>query len=148
VKVCFPVSSDNGLESTIYGHFASSPLFLIIDTKTKQHNTVPNCDKKNPYAGCNPFSALSGKKLDGIIVAGIGDEALRTMNFCGFRVFQAQSELVSDNIAPMEKKELGELFVMDSHLEGRCSDDGVPRKCNHSHDDDHDHCEHGHEHCC
>lgn len=141
MKVCFPVTSDKGMESTIYGHFASSPLFLIVDTDTRQSSIIPNCDQKNPYGGCNPFSALMGQQLDGIVVAGIGDESLRTMNLCGFKVFQAETESISGNVAQFEKNELVESTIQDSHLEGRCSDNGTPHKCNHSHDD-------GHEHCC
>jgi len=139
VKVCFPITNDNGIDSTLYGHFASTPLFLVFDTVTHQSSIVPNHDEKNPFAGCNPFSALKGRQLDGIVVGGIGDEALRAMNLCGFRVFEAQSESISENIPLFEKNELFESIIQDSHLEGRCSDNGVPHKCNHTHD---------HEPCC
>ena len=140
MKVCFPVTHNNGMDSPIYGHFASSPLFLIIDTETCQSSVIPNCDVNNPHAGCNPFSALKGRQLDGIVVAGIGDESLRTMNLCGFKVFQAETDSIAENIALFEINELVESLVLDSHLEGRCSsNDGVPHTCNHSHE---------HEHCC
>lgn len=139
MKVCFPVADDNGLESTLYGHFASAPLFLVFDTDTRQSSIIRNCDEKNPYAGCNPFSALNGRQLDGIVVSGIGDEALRIMNFCGFRVFEAQSESIPENVALFEQSSLCESIKRDSHLEGRCSDDdGTPHTCNHSHDHDHE----------
>ncbi|NVN93592.1 MAG: nitrogenase molybdenum-iron cofactor biosynthesis protein [Desulfuromonadales bacterium] len=139
MKVCFPVTSNNGLDSALYGHFASTPLFLIHDTETGQSSFIPNCDEKNPYGGCNPFSALKGQQLDGIVVAGIGDESLRMMNMCGFKVFQAEIEGLVENVAQFEKNNLNEIFVQNSHLEGRCSDgDGEPHTCNHSHDHDHD----------
>ncbi len=35
MKVCFPVIADAGMESTIYGHFASTPFFVIIDTDSQ-----------------------------------------------------------------------------------------------------------------
>jgi len=139
VKICFPITNDNGIDSTLYGHFASTPLFLIFDTATRQSSVVPNRDEKNPFAGCNPFSALRGRQLDGIVAGGIGDDALRAMNLCGFRVYEAQSGSITENVALFEKNELLESIIQDSHLEGRCSDNGVPRKCNHTHD---------HEHCC
>ena len=147
MKLCFPVTSDKGANSALYGHFASSPLFLIYDTETEKSTTVDNCDEKKPFAGCNPFQALKGRQLDGIIVAGIGDDTLRIMNLCGYKVFQAESELVADNLPLMTDKKLDELFVLNSHLEGKCTeDDGSPRTCNHSHDHDHgEGCEHS---CC
>jgi len=32
MKVCFPVQKDNGIDSTVYGHFGSAPAFVIVDT--------------------------------------------------------------------------------------------------------------------
>jgi predicted Fe-Mo cluster-binding NifX family protein len=118
--------------STIYGHFASAPLFVIIDSRTRQSTAVANCDPENPYGGCNPFSALRGRQLDGIVVGGIGDESVRVMNLCGFRVYQAQSPAVADNVALFEKDGLPEVTVQQSHLEGRCSG-GEGHACSHSH---------------
>jgi predicted Fe-Mo cluster-binding NifX family protein len=137
VKVCFPVLRDDGVNGTIYGHFASTPLFSIIDTKTGASSAVKNCDRKNPDGGCNPFSALKGHHLDGIIVGGINDDALRTMNLCGFRVFEAQSASIAENLELFTKNALTEALVMNSHLEGRCGDeDGVSHGCSHNHDHD------------
>lgn len=146
MKVCFPVLRDEGVASTIYGHFASAPLFVIIDTETGTGSAVENCDRKNPGAGCNPFSALKGRQLDGIIAGGIGDDALRTMNLCGFRVFEAQSASIPENLDLFRSNALPEAIVLGSHLEGRCTDDdGTPRTCSHSHDTEQDGCDHQ---CC
>ena len=95
MKLCFPIITGAGMESTIYGHFASAPWFLIVDTEIRQTYVLANCDEKNLYAGCNPFMALRDLNLDGIVVGGIGDDALRTMNMCGFRVYQAMSASVT-----------------------------------------------------
>jgi predicted Fe-Mo cluster-binding NifX family protein len=139
VKVCFPVLRDDGIDSTIYGHFASTPLFVVIDTETGTSSAVKNCDRKNPHGGCNPFSALKGRRLDGIVVGGINDDALRTMNLCGFRVFEAQSASIPENLELFTKNALAESVVMDSHLEGRCGDEeGVSHGCNHNHDAEHE----------
>jgi predicted Fe-Mo cluster-binding NifX family protein len=133
MKLCFPVVTDEGMESSIYGHFASTPLFVIIDTVTRQSSVIANCDQGNPYGGCNPFSALKGRQLDGIIVGGIGDESLRVMNMCGFKVYHAHSSAVAENIALFEENGLPEVTVQQSHLEGRCSGGGGGHTCSHSH---------------
>jgi predicted Fe-Mo cluster-binding NifX family protein len=131
MKVCFPVIADAGMESTIYGHFASAPFFTIIDTETLQGSVIANCDPAHPYAGCNPFSALTGQHLDGIIVGGIGDDSLRVMNMCGFTVHQAISASVAENVALFTRGTLQEMAVMQSHLEGRCSTDESGCNCSH-----------------
>ena len=131
MKICFPVEIDAGIESTIYGHFASAPLFVIIDTETLQSSAVDNCDSANPFAGCNPFSALRGQQLDGIVVGGIGDDALRAMNLCGFRIYQADSASAAQNAALLECGNLPEVTLQNSHLEGRCSAGEGGHTCNH-----------------
>jgi predicted Fe-Mo cluster-binding NifX family protein len=131
MKVCFPVISDAGMESIIYGHFASAPFFVIIDTDTLQSSVIANCDHTNPYAGCNPFSSLNGQLLDGIVVGSIGDDSVRVMNICGFTVFQAASESVSENVALFANNNLSEVTVLQSHLQGRCSHGNDGHTCNH-----------------
>jgi len=133
MNVCFPVIADAGIESTIYGHFASSPFFMIIDTDTRQSSLIDNCDSNNPYAGCNPFSALRGQHLDGIIVGGIGDDSVRVMNICGFTVYQAASQSISENVALFENNSLPVVEVLQSHLEGRCGAGAGGHACNHHH---------------
>lgn len=131
MNVCFPVMADAGMESTIYGHFASAPFFVIIDTDNRRCSAIANCDRENPYAGCSPFSALRGQKLDGIVVGGIGDDSVRVMNLCGFKVYQASSESVAENVALFESSRLPEVAVLQSHLEGRCSSGESGHVCNH-----------------
>ena len=29
MKMCFPVESDQGLESKVFGHFGSAPVFVV-----------------------------------------------------------------------------------------------------------------------
>jgi predicted Fe-Mo cluster-binding NifX family protein len=133
MNVCFPVTTDAGMESTIYGHFASTPFFIIINSDTLQSRLIANSDHANPYAGCNPFSALRGQQLDGIVVGGIGDDSVRVMNMCGFTVYQAASASVSENVALFANNSLPVVEVLQSHLEGRCTSGESGHACNHHH---------------
>jgi predicted Fe-Mo cluster-binding NifX family protein len=133
MKLCFPVITCEGLDSTIYGHFASAPWFLVYDSQIGESYVLANCDLQDVYAGCNPFMALRGTRLDGIVVGGIGDDALRTMNMCGFRVYQAESASVRENVELFEGKKLNEIVVLNSDKEGRCSDQAGERSCGHCH---------------
>jgi predicted Fe-Mo cluster-binding NifX family protein len=132
MNICFPVPSDIANEGTIYGHFASAPFFLIIDTDTRTGRTIANCDLENPFAGCNPFSALRGQQLDGIVAGSIGDDSLRVMNLCGFRVYQAVSESVAESIELFKQGMLPEAEILQSHLEGRCGATEGGHTCNHA----------------
>lgn len=133
MNICFPVAADKGLNSELYGHFASAPFFLVVDTVSGRSSTIVNGDPENPFAGCNPFAALRRQNLDAIIVDGIGDDALRTMQFCGFRVFQAEAPAVSDNLGPFDRKLLREIELQQSHREGRCSSGESGCNCSHHH---------------
>jgi len=99
MKLCFPVVQDQGLDSTVYGHFGSAPRFLIVDAATGQTSLVDNSDKVHEHGACNPAKSVAGLDIDGIVVGGIGRGALISLNRAGFRVFQAQGELVRDNLA-------------------------------------------------
>ena len=35
MKVCFPVQKDEGVESQVYNHFGSAPVFIMVDTEEK-----------------------------------------------------------------------------------------------------------------
>ncbi len=133
MKVCFPVIEDEGMESRIYGHFASAPHFLLVDTETEATSAVPNQDRSAPEAGCNPFKALAGSELDGVVVGGIGDNLLELLNMMGFMVYEAQSESVRENAELFGRQELPEVKKQCSAEAGRCGDGSGG--CDHSHDD-------------
>ena len=108
MKLCFPVEHDQGLDSAVYGHFGSAPLFLIVDAVTGESSQVDNSDKVHVHGACNPAQAVSGLEIDGIVVGGIGRGALLSLNRAGFRVFQAQGASVRDNLAVMQGEGLQE----------------------------------------
>ncbi|MEA5115157.1 MAG: NifB/NifX family molybdenum-iron cluster-binding protein [Geobacteraceae bacterium] len=140
MKVCFPVVKDAGLQSPMYGHFTSAPFFLEVDTDTGESTVIPNCDISAPAAGCNPLKALAKRRLDGVIADGVGDGGLEMLNMLGYRVFEAQTASIQENIDLFLKQELPEALKMNSAEAGRCSDAGGESGCDHSHDDeDHDH---------
>ncbi len=140
MKVCFPVVNDAGLRSPLYGHFTSAPFFLAVDTDTGESTVIPNCDPSAPAAGCNPFKALANRRLDGVIVEGVGDGGLEMLNMLGYRVFEAQMASIKENIDLFLTQDLPEARKMNSAETGRCGDASGESGCDHSHDDeDHDH---------
>jgi len=131
MRVCLPVTADQGLDSEIFGHFSSAPSFLIVDTLTMTTTAVLNGDPLRPESGCNPFLALASVAFDLVITGGIGDAAVRLMNSMGAKVLRAEAGSIIANLALLDKHALREQVAQDSHLAAPCG--GAGHTCSHSH---------------
>jgi predicted Fe-Mo cluster-binding NifX family protein len=40
MEICFPVGNNNGLESAVFGHFGSAPMFMVVNTETLEVTEV------------------------------------------------------------------------------------------------------------
>jgi predicted Fe-Mo cluster-binding NifX family protein len=119
MRICFPVHKDLGTSSTIADNFSSAPLFVIVDTELNHSSTIVNRDPDRADGGCNPFKALVGRALDGIVVDNVGDEMVLVMSMAGHHLFQAVSASVSENLALFVQGHLPEIQVMNRYVEGR-----------------------------
>ncbi len=131
MKVCFPIVQNEGIDSTVYGHFGSAPAFIIVDSETRQHEVLSNSDKEHVHGACNPAQAVAGHAIDAIVVGGIGRGALMSLNNAGFKVYRAEFLSVTENLDSLVRGDLREFEA--GHVCG-----------GHSHD-------HGHSHgggCC
>ncbi len=126
MKVCFPVQKDEGLSSTVYNHFGSAPLFLIVDIRTNELAAVKNRDEHHVHGQCNPTRALDNQKVDAIVVGGIGQGALNKLNQMGIKVHKAQAGTISENLSIFKSGSLPELS-----MQGCCGGHG------HGHDHGH-----------
>jgi len=77
MKVCFPVQNNDGVQSMVFDHFGSAPMFLIVDTETRTLAVINNRDQHHAHGSCNPLKALDQQTVDAVIVGGIGGGALR-----------------------------------------------------------------------
>jgi len=109
MRICFPVESNNGLESPVFGHFASAPMFMVVDTETLEVTEISNQDINHAHCSCSPLQALDGRQVDAIVVGGIGAGALMGLNRAGLKVYQAQRASIAENLAWMAQVELPEL---------------------------------------
>jgi predicted Fe-Mo cluster-binding NifX family protein len=122
MKVGFAVQLNEGLESTVYGHFGSAPAFIIVDTDLKQVSAVDNTNAHHVHGACNPIMALGGNSIDAMIVGGIGPGAITKLNAMGVKVYRAGAPTVNENIALLGANQLRELSMNDSCQEhgGQC----------------------------
>jgi predicted Fe-Mo cluster-binding NifX family protein len=98
MKVCFPVKNVQELESEVYGHFGSAPVFILVDTEKKEALTINNHDQHHAKGMCSPLRALGGHEIDCVVVGGIGGGALMKLNQTGIRVYKAMGLTVKDNL--------------------------------------------------
>jgi predicted Fe-Mo cluster-binding NifX family protein len=111
MKVCFPVQEDEGLESKVYGHFGSAPVFIVVDTETNNVLPVGNKDLQHEHGACNPVAAIDGREVDAVVVGGIGGGAIRGLNAAGIRVYGAGALTVKENLSLFQDHRLSELSM-------------------------------------
>ncbi len=126
MKVCFPVLKAEGLESKVYGHFGSAPVFLFVETDGNHVTSVNNRDQHHTHGACNPLKALNNQNVDAIVAGGIGAGALMRLNQLGIKVFQANAQTIKENIEMLKAKNLSEFSMQQC-----CSGHGHISGCRH-----------------
>jgi len=126
MKVCFPVSKADGIESEVHGHFGSAPQFVLVDSDTNNITTIINKDKHHVHGTCNPLKALNNHKVDALVVSGIGVGALSRLSHLGIKVFKAKALTIKENIALLKAHTLPEFT-----LQHCCSGHGQESGCRH-----------------
>ena len=126
MKICFPVQKDEGLDSSVYNHFGSAPIFMFVNMETNSLSTISNGDQHHAHGACNPMKALDNQQVDAIVVGGIGAGALSRLNQMGIIVHQSQATTVRDNIALFTSHKLPVLTV-----QGCCGGHGKDGGCAH-----------------
>ena len=76
MRIAFPVTEDRGMESPVYGHFGSAPLFMVLDSANGGLESIGNSDAHHAHGQCQPIQALGGTSVDLVVVGGIGGGAL------------------------------------------------------------------------
>lgn len=126
MKLCFPVETDNGLDSVIFNHFGSAPYFVVFDTEEKSLNTINNRDLNHIHGQCNPLKALNGKMVDAIIVGGIGAGAITRLNETGIKVYKAADGTIQQNIDTFQTNTMVEMTIKQA-----CGGNGLDGECAH-----------------
>jgi predicted Fe-Mo cluster-binding NifX family protein len=128
MKICFPVDTNDGLGSIVHGHFGSARGFLIYDTVAGAFEEHHNPDRRHLHGACEPFKALGGRKVDAVIVDGIGSGALDGLNRAGLKVYRADGLTVAWNLQRFEEGSLREISMDDV-----CGGYGHGHGCGHGH---------------
>ena len=111
MRICFPVTENSGLESPVFNHFGSAPMFLLIDVDSGAITEQKNLDLGHGHGQCQPLKALAGQQVDAIVVGGIGRGALAGLQRSGLKVFQAVTGTVSDSLKAIQTGALPEMSL-------------------------------------
>lgn len=111
MKVCIPVKENKGVKSIPYNHFGSAPCFIIYDTESKEIKTIENGDLNHAHGMCQPLKALSGEKVDVVLVGGIGAGAINKLKDQGIKVCRVVEGTIEENIELLKKDKLVEFSI-------------------------------------
>jgi predicted Fe-Mo cluster-binding NifX family protein len=126
MKVCFAVQENQGVDSTVYNHFGSAPLFVMVDTDVDGATIVDNQDRDHVHGACNPIMAIGGNDIDAVVVGGIGAGAIRGLNSRGIKVYRSVAATVKENLDLLKDGRLPELTMQHA-----CGGHGQQGGCAH-----------------
>jgi predicted Fe-Mo cluster-binding NifX family protein len=126
MKICFPIESDEGMDSKVSDHFGSAPLFLLVDTDNNDTTVLSNSDQHHSHGACNPLQTLHDSGIEGVAVRSIGAGAVNHLSRAGLRVYKATDNTVRENMKKLTANALPEY----SPSEG-CSGHGNEGGCCH-----------------
>jgi predicted Fe-Mo cluster-binding NifX family protein len=127
MKVCFAVEKDDGINSAVYGHFGSAPVFIMVDMEKESVSTVGNRDLDHFHGACSPIQAIGGQAVDAVVVGGIGAGAISGLNAQGIQVYQSKAETIRQNLDLLKDGKLPLLSLQNAckgHQSGECGHQG------------------------
>jgi len=126
MRVAFPVQHDTGVDSVVFNHFGSAPVFVVVDPATNAVASIANGDQHHTHGACNPMKALDNQKIDAVVVGGIGAGALAGLNRMGITVRRSMATTIRENLALLGS---GALPIIEPH--GTCAGHGTDGGCAH-----------------
>lgn len=112
MKIAFPSTKDKGLDSAVFNHFGSAPMFIVVDSDTLATSVITNGDMHHAHGACSPMKALSGVRVDAIVVGGIGGGAINGLQRLGIRVYKATGKTVRENFELLQQNALSEMSAL------------------------------------
>ena len=117
MKIAFPTQENKGLESAVYSHFGSAPVFIMVDVESGRMEVLHNQDLGHEHGNCQPLAALGGAPVDAVVVGGIGGGALKKLADTGIKTYRAVEGTVSENLSLIKADKLP-VFAMDQTCRG------------------------------
>ncbi len=108
MRIAFPTKENKGLESTVYTHFGSAPVFVVVDSEEGGLEILDNQDLGHEHGNCQPLAAIGGTLVDAVVVGGIGGGALKKLANAGASVPNQGWERLTPIVpTPADRSRLG-----------------------------------------
>lgn len=129
-RIAVPSNLPGGLKGERSQHFGHCELFTIIELRDGQVEDVSSvANAEHGAGGCMvPVHLLHEKKIDAVVVAGLGGGPLRGFNNVGIKVFRADCEKYPHVESVVEALVAAQLPLMA--MDEACRGNGG---CHHSH---------------
>lgn len=125
MKIAFPTQQNEGIQSRIHGHFGTASYFVVVDTEENSTEIIENSDRDHLHGQCQPMQALDGRRVDAVIVGGIGGGALHKLLMEGIKIYRAEEGSIQENQELLTSGKLSE-FTMNHTCAGHGIADGCP----------------------
>jgi predicted DNA-binding protein (UPF0251 family)/predicted Fe-Mo cluster-binding NifX family protein len=120
VRLCIPTKTNEGKIAIVHGHFGSAPYFTIYDTAKGGVEVIDNANQHHSHGACQPMSALTGRKINAVVCAGMGARAVQKLNEGGIKVYRAVSGSVADIAGQFLKGGLEEITAENACAQHHC----------------------------
>jgi predicted Fe-Mo cluster-binding NifX family protein len=95
MKLCFPITENNGLNSRVFSHFGVAPKLLVVNTDTQEFEEV-SVHTPEEDGGLNQvLAALNAIKPQAIALAGIGQGALNRLRQQELTVYRGEETVAA-----------------------------------------------------
>lgn len=118
MKACFPVAHDRGLESRVFPHFGSAPMFLVVDSETKSTRAIANPECEHGHGRCHPLDVLADEKVDLVVVSGIGPGALDRLRAKGIPAYHTTRGTAGEALEAIARGALPPVLPEDAFTSG------------------------------
>jgi len=109
MKICIPVTDNNGINSAVSEHFGSAAFFMIVDTDTLVCKSITNTNQHHAHGMCQPLAMLANEKFDGIVVGGIGAGALNKLKAANIKVYKTEFATITETVNALKNNKLNEV---------------------------------------
>ncbi|MBU1317706.1 MAG: NifB/NifX family molybdenum-iron cluster-binding protein [candidate division Zixibacteria bacterium] len=106
---CIPTNGSAGLEDTVSDHFGSAPCFTLFDSETSEVTVLENRNAHHSHGTCHPMIQLARYKIDCIVCSGMGRRAVEALTSEGIKIYQAESDKVSETVNKLNEGSLTEI---------------------------------------
>ena len=122
MRIAIPINENNGLESKVFAHFGSAPLFMVFDTDSQEQEIIDNQNANHQHGMCHPMAQLSTKEINCVVCGGMGVRAVQKLNEAGIKAYKMSTDdgTVKDIISQLSANNLTEITVDDACQNHNC----------------------------